>query len=85
MLSTSLPRLLGALWLSLLTVSRVSAQTVAPSNATSNSSVAFVLATTANGMNIQPKILPLTNDAGLSGSLSQLEVRLSSTSSSQLF
>lgn len=74
--SATLSRLLLtplAICLSLLTVSRVSAQTVAPSNGTTNNGVQFVLTTTLNQMSIQPKILPLTNGAGLSGTLSQLE------------
>ena len=77
MTSATFPRLLLATCLSLLTVSRISAQTVAPSNATANNSVQveFVLSTILNQMSIQPKVLPLTNGAGLSGSLSQLEVR----------
>lgn len=74
-MSTILPRLVLAICLTLLTVSRVSAQTVAPSNATTNDSVQFVMATFLNQMSIQPRILPLTTGAGLSGSLAQLEVR----------
>ena len=81
MAAAFLPRLLLVTCLSLLAVSRVSAQTVAPSNATTNNNVEFILSTTLNQMSIQPRILPLTNVAGLSGSLSQLEVRLSSYSS----
>lgn len=80
-----LPRFWLMICLSLLAVSRVSAQTVAPSNATTNNNVEFVLTTTLNQMSIQPRILPLTNGAGLSGSLSQLEVRRFSHSSSQRF
>ena len=80
--SATLPRLLAALCLLLLTPSHVSAQTVAPSNATSNGSVLFVLNTVINQMSIQPRIIPLTNGAGMSGSLSQLEVRPPAPSSS---
>lgn len=75
MLSATLPRRMLAICLSLLTVSRISAQSVAPSNATTNDTVEFVLSTFLNQMSIQSRILPLTNGAGLSGSLSQLEVR----------
>lgn len=73
MLSATLPRRMLAICLSLLTVSRISAQSVAPSNATTNDTVEFVLSTFLNQMSIQSRILPLTNGAGLSGSLSQLE------------
>ncbi|CAF9928946.1 MAG: hypothetical protein ALECFALPRED_004177 [Alectoria fallacina] len=73
MASATIPHFLLALCLSLLTASPVSAQTVAPSNATANDSVQFVMTTTLNGMPIKPQILPLTNGAGLSGTLSQLE------------
>ena len=83
--SATLPRLLSAICLSLLIVSPVSAQTVAPSNATSNTSVEFLLSTTLNQMTIQSRIVPLTNGAGLSGSLSQLEVGLTSHLSLPLF
>lgn len=85
MASTTFSRLsLAIICLTMLTVSRVLAQTVAPSNQSTDNSVEFVLNTIINQMSIAPKILPLTNGAGLSGTLSQLDVRLSSHSLSRL-
>ena len=76
----SFPRLLPVLCLLLLSVS---AQTVAPSNDTSNGAPQFTLTVTLNQMPMQPGILPLSNAAGLSGSSGQGQVRLPPHSSSQ--
>lgn len=72
---TSLPRAVLALCLSILAVQQVSAQTVSPSNDTSNDNnvTMFILDTFLSGMETKTNISPLTPQAGMTGSLSQLE------------
>ena len=69
--------LIRAIWISLLAVQLVSGQSISPTNNTNpaNSTVRFILDTTVSMMQIQPNIEPLTDQAGLQGSLSTLEVR----------
>ena len=69
--------LIRAIWFSLLAVQLVSGQSISPTNNTNpaNSTIRFILDTTVSMMQIQPNIEPLTDQAGLQGSLSTLEVR----------
>ena len=71
------PSLIRAIWIPLLAVQLVLGQSVSPTNSTNpaNSTVRFILDTTVSMMQIQPNIEPLTDQAGLQGSLSTLEVR----------
>ena len=71
------PSLIRAIWISFLAVQLVLGQSVSPTNSTNpaNSTVRFILDTTVSMMQIQPNIEPLTDQAGLQGSLSTLEVR----------
>ena len=71
------PSLIRAIWILSLAVKLVLGQSVSPTNSTNpaNSTVRFVLDTTVSMMEIQPNIEPLTDQAGLQGSLSTLEVR----------
>lgn len=72
----SLPRALLSVCLSVLAIQRVSAQNVAPTNNTANDNnvTVFVLDTILGGMETKANINPLTPQAGLSGSVDQLEV-----------
>ena len=69
--------LIRAMWISFLAVQIVSGQSISPTNNTNpaNSTIRFILDTTVSMMQIQPNIEPLTDQAGLQGSLSTLEVR----------
>ena len=71
------PSLIRAICISLLAVQLVLGQSISPTNSTNpaNSTVRFLLDTTISMMQIQPNIEPLTDQAGLQGSLSTLEVR----------
>ncbi len=71
------PSLLRAIWISSLAVQLVLGQSVSPTNSTNpaNSTVRFVLDTTVSMMETVANIEPLTDQAGLQGSLSTLEVR----------
>lgn len=76
MFFTSVPGAVLTLCLSILAVRRGSAQTVSPTNDTSsdNNVTMFTLATTLGGMDTKTNIGPLTPQAGMIGSLNQLEV-----------
>lgn len=65
-----------ARWLSLLLLTGVHAQSTSPSNDTSwlQSNVGFLMSTTLHNMASSIKLVPLTNNAGLSGSTDQLQV-----------
>jgi len=73
---TSLPCAVLAVCLSILAVQQVSAQTVSPTNDTSsdNNVTMFILDTVLGGMETKTNISPLTPQAGMTGSLNQLEV-----------
>ena len=71
----TLSRLLPSVCISLLAVSQVLAQTVVPSNASTNHSVESLPSPTGNGVSYRPRILPVTDDA--QGGIAQLEVRQS--------
>ena len=71
-----LPRLLLPICFSLLTLPWAEAQSVTSSNATMNTSIEFVMTTTLNRMLVEIKILPLTNSAGLSDTLSQSQLEV---------
>ncbi len=76
MFFTGVPRAVLTLCLLILAVRRGSAQTVSPTNDTSsdNNVTMFTLATTLGGMDTKTSIGPLTPQAGMIGSLNQLEV-----------
>ena len=76
MIATRYSRLLVATWLSITSVSRVAAQSVAPTNLTSYQDIyaPFVLDTQLQGMKTSPNVNPLTKTAGLGVMQSQLGV-----------
>ncbi len=67
---------LRAICLIFLLLTRVTAQSTSPSNDSSplQGDVGFLMSTTLSNMATAIKIVPLTNNAGLSGSTQQLEV-----------
>ena len=81
------PTLIQAVWILSLVVLLVLGQSVSPTNSTNpaNSTVRFFLDTTVSMMQIQPSIEPLTDTAGLQGSLATLEVRHALVQSASLY
>ena len=67
---------LRAICLSLLLLAGVNAQSTSPSNDTSplQGDVGFLMSTLLNNMATTVKIVPLSNNAGLTGATDQLEV-----------
>ena len=85
--SFSYSSLIQAIWILSLVLQLVLGQSVSPSNSTNpaNSTVRFILDPTVSMMQIKPSIEPLTDTAGLQGSLTTLEVRHTLVPSTSLY
>ena len=69
--------MMGTIIVSLLLLGRAMAQMTMPSNDTTalSGDVGFLMTTMLNNMNTTVHITPLTGQAGLAGTLAQLQVR----------